>query len=129
MSEKITDLILGKFVNDEIMTKSDLDRRLDEIMTRHLGMFEAKLNIRFDHIDRRFEDIDRRFEDIDRRFEDIDRRFEQVDCRFGLMDAKIDHLELRLTGIENRFRWLIGVLTTASISILFGMGGFLIKIH
>ncbi|MDQ5920033.1 MAG: hypothetical protein QG673_89 [Pseudomonadota bacterium] len=122
MSEKITDLILGKFVNDEIMTKSDLDRRLDEIMTRHLGMFEAKLNIRFDH-------IDRRFEDIDRRFEDIDRRFEQVDCRFGLMDAKIDHLELRLTGIENRFRWLIGVLTTASISILFGMGGFLIKIH
>ncbi|MDQ5920274.1 MAG: hypothetical protein QG673_330 [Pseudomonadota bacterium] len=108
MSEKITDLILEKFVNEEIMTKSELDRKLDDVMTRHLSAFEAKLNIRFDQIDKKFELIDRRFE---------------------LIDSKFDHVELRLTGIENRNRWLIGILTTATISIIFGVVSFLIKTH
>ena len=36
------------------MTKSELDRKLDDVMTRHLSVFEAKLNVRFDQIDKKF---------------------------------------------------------------------------
>ncbi len=77
-----------------------------------LAALEARVDRRFDQIDRRFKHIDRRFDQIDRRFEHIDRRFDDIDRRFGEFDAGID---LRITSavskaVASQTRWVFGAI-------------------
>jgi tetrahydromethanopterin S-methyltransferase subunit G len=111
MSEKITELMLEKYINEEIMTKSELDRRLDVVLNKYTQHVDAKFDILENKINAKFEAIDHRFDVIDKRFELIDHRFEQVDKRFTQMDIK--------------YNWLIGMIVTATIGII----SVVIKLH
>jgi tetrahydromethanopterin S-methyltransferase subunit G len=90
MSEKITELMLEKYINEEIMTKSELDRRLDVVLNKYTQ-----------HVDAKFDVLENK---INAKFETIDHRFEQVDKRFTQMDIK--------------YNWLIGMIVTATIGII-----------
>lgn len=101
---QIGEAILQKFVNEEIMTKSELELKLDNVMSKYVA-----------HIDRKFDNMERQVEHIDQRLNllqtDMDKRFEQVDKRFEQVDIK--------------YRWIIGLVVTATLSIL----GTIIKLH
>ncbi len=68
---KIIDVLLDKFVKEEIMTKSELDRRLDAVMEKH----EAHLDARFQQVDARFQSLESR---IDNQFLKIDHRYNWI---------------------------------------------------
>jgi flagellar capping protein FliD len=87
---KIGEAMLQKFVSEEIMTKSELDRKLDDVMNKYVA-----------HIDGKFAMLQ---SDMDSRFEQVDKRFEQVDKRFAQIDS--------------RYNWIIGLVITAALSII-----------
>ncbi|MFN8769270.1 MAG: hypothetical protein ACK5Z5_07490 [Neisseriaceae bacterium] len=125
MSEKITELMLEKYITEEIMTKSELDRRLDAVLDKYIkhidqkfDIFESKMNAKFESIDHRFEVIDHRFEAIDRKFEIIDRKFEIIDHRFEQVDKRFAQMDIK-------YNWLIGMIITATIGII----GIVIRLH
>ena len=101
---KVGASVLQKFANEEIMTKSELDKKLDAVMNKYV-----------DHMDRKFAslqaDIDHRFKQVDFRFEQVNQRFDQVDKRFG--------------GIDVRYNWIISLIITATIGVI----SIIIKIH
>lgn len=108
---KIGEAVVQKFVNEEIMTKSELDQKLDAVMNKYVN-----------HIDRKFDVLQK---DIDTRFEQVDSRFAQVDARFAQVDARFDQVDKRFTQIDSRYNWIIGLIITAGISII----GVLVKLH
>ena len=62
-------------------------------------------------MDRRFEQIDRRFEQFETR---VDQRFVQVETRIDALDGKV----------SRQFAWLVGLLVTMLITVtaaLFGL--------
>ena len=75
---KIGESIVQKFANEEIMTKSELDGKLDAVMekyTRHIDTKFAIIDDKFALMDNK---IDALRADVDKRFEQVDKRFEQV---------------------------------------------------
>ncbi len=60
-SKRVTSLLLEKFVQEEIMTKSEFETRIDAIMEKH----EARIEAKFDSMEARF---DRQFLKIDNRY-------------------------------------------------------------
>jgi hypothetical protein len=58
MSKEIGELILEKFVNEEIMTKSELDRRLDVVMDKYTRHMDAKFSMIGDKFTHMQKDID-----------------------------------------------------------------------
>lgn len=101
---KFGEAIIQKFINEEVMTKTELNLQLDRVMGKYV-----------EHIDHKFDvlqqDIDNRFKQIDKRFEQVDKRFEQVDKRFAQIDV--------------RYNWIIGLIVTATIGII----SIVIKLH
>ncbi len=101
---QLTNAIIQKFVDEEIMTKSEFTTQIDRIMGKYT-----------DHIDRKFELVDKQIQalrnDMDTRFEQVDKRFEQVDKRFAQIDV--------------RYNWIIGLVVTATIGIV----SIVIKLH
>ncbi|MCC2625291.1 MAG: hypothetical protein K0R14_1164 [Burkholderiales bacterium] len=57
----IAGLLLGKFVNEEIMTKSELQLAIDKIMDKHEASIDNKFRIFEERIDRQFLKIDSRY--------------------------------------------------------------------
>lgn len=45
MSDKITDLMLEKYINEESMTKSELDRILDVLLNKYTQHVDAKFDV------------------------------------------------------------------------------------
>jgi len=58
---KIADLLLEKFVNEEIMTKSEFQLAIDKIMDKHEANIDAKFQVFEDRMDRQFLKIDGRY--------------------------------------------------------------------
>jgi peptidoglycan hydrolase CwlO-like protein len=107
----VGEAILQKFVNEEIMTKSELDLKLDTVMSKYIA-----------HIDRKFEHIDRKFEHIDRKFDDMERKVEHIDHRINILKTDMDK---RFELVDSRYRWIIGLVIMATLSIL----STIIKLH
>lgn len=59
-TNKIVDAFLNKFINEEIMTKSELDNRLDAVMQKYTK-----------HIDDRMDILDKRMDNVDKRFDAV----------------------------------------------------------
>ena len=68
---KIGNLILTKFVNEEIMTKSEFQLGIDRIMDRH----EANINRKFESVRMEMHSMEAR---IDRQFLKIDHRYNWI---------------------------------------------------
>lgn len=111
---KFGDAIIQKFINEEIMTKSELDQKLEKVMAKYI----THMDLKFEHIDRKFEHIDRKFDHIDRKFDHIEQRFEQVDKRFAQVDKRFAQMDIR-------YNWVIGLIVTATIGII----SIVIKLH
>jgi len=57
----IANLLLGKFVNEEIMTKSEFQLTIDKIMDKNEANIDNKFRIFEDRMDRQFLKIDARY--------------------------------------------------------------------
>ena len=58
---KIADLLLEKFVSEEIMTKSEFQISIDRIMEKHEVRIDAKFQNMGAHFDKQFLKIDARY--------------------------------------------------------------------
>lgn len=58
---KMADLLLEKFVNEEIMTKSEFELRIDKIMDRHEANIRSEMQAMEARFDRQFLKIDVRY--------------------------------------------------------------------
>lgn len=96
--------IIQKFVNEEIMTKSELDQKLDNVMNKYVA-----------HIDRKFDLIDSKFANIDNKFDLVDKQIKSLK----------DDMDNRFAQIDIRYNWIIGLVVTATIGII----GTVIKFH
>ncbi len=105
---KIADLLLEKFVNEEIMTKSEFQLSLDRMMDRH----EAKITA---NIDAKFQTKEEFQLSIDRIMEKHEVR---IDAKFRTLET---HLAQQFLKIDVRFNWIIGLVITSVIGIT-GMG-------
>lgn len=108
---KLGEALIQKFVNEEIMTKSELDKKLDSVMKKYV-----------EHIDVKFEHINKKFEHIDVKFAHIDEKFKHIDDKF---DALKTDMSNRFAQIDVRYNWIIGLIITTSISVI----GLVIKLH
>jgi hypothetical protein len=70
-NEYITNLLLQKFVTEEIMTKSEFQITIDRIMEKH----EARFDARFDAFRSEMQSMEARF---DRQFLKIDHRYNWI---------------------------------------------------
>jgi hypothetical protein len=70
--------IINKFVNEEIMTKSELDQKLDNVMSKYVA-----------HIDQK----------IDTLKHDMDKRFAQIDIRYNWIIGLIITATIGLAGV------------------------------
>lgn len=111
---KFGEAIIQKFINEEIMTKSELDQKLENVMAKYIT-----------HIDRKFEHMEQRFEQVDRKFEHIELRFEQVDRKFDQMELRFEQVDKRFSQMDVRYNWIIGLIVTATIGII----SIVIKLH
>src|SRR6185437_11994807 len=100
---KIADLLLEKFVNEEIMTKSEFQLTIDKIMDRH------EANIRSE------------FKWVRSEFQEVRSEFEAVRSEMRSMEARFDRQFLK---IDVRYNWIIGITVTSVIGII----GVLFKI-
>jgi hypothetical protein len=71
----ITNLLLQKFVTEEIMTKSEFPSTIDRIMEKHEARFDAKFNSMEARFDAKFDSMEARF---DRQFLKIDHRYNWI---------------------------------------------------
>src|SRR6185437_16200506 len=101
---KFGEALIHKFVNEEIMTKAELDN----VMSKYVA-----------HVDKR---IDRFQNDMDNRIDalraDVDNRFKQIDGQFERIDI--------------RYNWILGTVLSVGIAIIsaiFGAANFLSKLH
>lgn len=130
---KIANLLLEKFVNEEIMTKSEFQMSLDKMMDRHEAKITANINAKFqtkedfqlsiDRImDRHEASIDAKFQIFDNKLQDIRSDMKnmetRVDNRFQTLET---HLAQQFLKIDGRFNWIIGLVITSVIGIT-GMG-------
>lgn len=86
------------------MTKSELDHKLDAVMSKYMS-----------HLDTKFDHIDTKFSHMESRFTQMENKFDQVDRNFAKMDG--------------RYNWIIGLILTASLSIIGSIIGIMVKIH
>jgi len=108
---KFGEALIHKFVNEEIMTKAELDN----VMSKYVA-----------HVDKR---IDRFQNDMDNRIDalraDVDSRFKQVDKRFEQIDGQFERIDIR-------YNWILGTVLSVGIAIIsaiFGAANFLSKLH
>ncbi len=87
--EQIGNAIINKFVNEEIMTKSELDSKLDAVMAKYTLHMDAK----FDLIDSKFNSMDTRISSIEN---EMRSNFHKVDTRYN---------------------WIIGVTLSVGVAI------------
>ena len=62
--ENLGKSIIQKFVTEEIMTRSELDIKLDSMMQKYVGHIDKKFN----HIDEKFNHMDEKFNHMEGRF-------------------------------------------------------------
>lgn len=111
---KITNLLLEKFVSEEIMTKSEFQVSLDKMMDRRDAAIASKYLTK--------EDFQK---SIDRIMEKHETR---IDARFQLFDDKLkymaEHFDRQFLKIDGRYNWIIGLVVTSS----FGLFGLILKL-
>ena len=81
--------IIQKFVNEEIMTKSELDQKLDNVMNKYVA-----------HIDRKFDLVDKQITALKT---DMDKRFEQVDLRYNWIIGLVITATIGIIGTVIKF--------------------------
>jgi hypothetical protein len=104
---KVADLLLEKFINEEIMTKSEFQLAIDKIMDRH----EANIDSKFHTMEIKMQAMESRF---DVQFQNVRSEMQSMESRFDRQFQKID----------GRYNWIIGITVTSVIGIL----GILVKI-
>ncbi len=106
---KIADALLYKFVNEEIVTKTELSLQLNTIMEKYTKHIDDRIDALDDKIVSLRNDVDKRFEQVDKRFEQIDKQFEQVDRRFE--------------SVLSNYRWILGTVLAVGVAL----GSLIIK--
>lgn len=86
-----------------------LDGRVEEHSQMVNGIRDALTSLEA-RMDRRFEQIDRRFEQFETR---VDQRFMQVDARIDALDGKV----------SRQFVWLVGLHVTTLITVMAALFG------
>lgn len=99
-STKIGNLILTKFVNEEIMTKSEFQLTIDRIMDRH----EASINAKFATVHTEMQAIEG-----------------ALRTEMHAMEGRIDRQFLK---IDNRYNWIIGLVLASG----FTLAGMMLKV-
>ena len=120
-ASKVIDQLLGKFVQEEIMTKSDFEVRINAMMDRHEARVDAIMDKHSSHIDGKFQNIDVRFQNIDVKFQNIDFKFQNVTSQIQELETRMDRQFLK---IDHRYNWIIGLIITSVI----GLGGIMLKL-
>ena len=87
--EQIGNAIINKFVNEEIMTKSELDSRLEAIMQKYTKHMDDK-------------------------FDTIDAKFNIIDTRIGSIETE---MRSNFHKVEVRYNWIIGVTLSVGIAV------------
>ncbi|HLX53105.1 MAG TPA: hypothetical protein VKR58_04160 [Aquella sp.] len=111
---KMADLLLEKFVNEEIMTKSEFQLNIDKIMDRH----EANIRSEFEAVRSEFEVVHSEFKAVRSEF---GAALSDVRSEMRSMEARFDRQFLKN---DVRYNWVVGIIVTSVIGIV----GILFKI-
>ena len=109
---KMGSLLLEKFVNEEIMTKSEFQMSLDRMMDRHEAKITANINAKF----QTKEDFQLSIDRI------MDKHEVRIDAKFDLFETKLhnmsEHFDRQFLKIDARYNWIIGLILTSTIGIV-----------
>lgn len=90
--EQIGNAIINKFINEELMTKSELDNRLESIMQKYTKHIDAK----FEHIDAKFDIMGTKINSIEN---EMRSNFHKVDVRYNWIIGVTLSVGIALSGL------------------------------
>jgi len=85
------------------MKKDSLESKMDKGFAEVKELIESSINGLAAATAKGFARVDERFEAVDRRFDAVDERFEAIDRRFDTIDERFEGVGKQFQGINQRF--------------------------